>query len=92
MEGGDIMAIITLAPNESFEHYHSGASTTIHIAGDIEISFGDTRRRMAAGEAIAVPRDAPHTLTNVGTGMASIACVGPGGGHHAPEANAPNRC
>ena len=75
------MAIISLEPNESFEHYHGASSRTIHLDGEIEFAFGDTRRRMAEGETIEVAANVTHTMTNVGTGIARVNCVGTSGQH-----------
>jgi len=75
------MAIISLEPNESFEHYHGAPSRTIHLDGEIEFAFGDTRRRMRPGETIEVAANITHTMRNVGTGPARVNCVGTSGQH-----------
>lgn len=77
------MAIISLEPNESFEHYHGAPSRTIHLDGEIEFAFGDTRRRMREGETIEVAANITHTMRNVGTGTARVNCVGTSGQHGA---------
>lgn len=75
------MAIISLEPNESFEHYHGALSRTIHLDGEIEFAFGDTRRLMSVGETIEVAAHITHTMTNVGTGIARVNCIGTSGQH-----------
>lgn len=75
------MAIISLEPNESFEHYHGAPSRTIHLDGEIEFAFGDTRRRMREGETIEVAAKITHTMRNVGAGTARVNCVGTSGQH-----------
>jgi len=75
------MAIISLEPNESFEHYHDTPSRTIYLDGEIEFAFGDTRRLMSVGETIEVAAHITHTMTNVGTGIARVNCIGTSGQH-----------
>ena len=78
------MAIISLEPNESFEHYHSAPSRTIHLDGEIEFEATGIHRRLRRGEIIDVAGNTLHVITNVGTGLARVNCVGTGGGSHAP--------
>jgi len=78
------MAIISLEPSESFEHYHAAPSRTIHLEGDIEFDCAGTRHRMQQGEIVEVAANTTHTITNVGTGLAHINCVGTSGGNHGP--------
>lgn len=78
------MAIISLEPRESFEHYHAASSQTIHLDGDIEFDCAGTRRPMLRGEIIEVAANTLHTITNVGISVARINCVGTGGSSHGP--------
>jgi quercetin dioxygenase-like cupin family protein len=78
------MAIISLGPDESFEHYHNAPSKTVHLEGDIEFEVAGLRRRMQGGETIEVAANTPHIIINVGSGAARINCVGTGGGSHGP--------
>jgi mannose-6-phosphate isomerase-like protein (cupin superfamily) len=75
------MATIILQPNESFEHIHSRESQTIHMKGEVEISFNGTSRIMRDNESVIVPANVPHTITNLGTCDAEVGCIGPANNH-----------
>ncbi|MEP1216445.1 MAG: cupin domain-containing protein [Marinobacter sp.] len=72
------MARIILSPNESFEHYHSHESRTIHVKGDIQITVGGMSYRMKNKECFDVPGNTPHTIINVGKEDAEVGCIGVG--------------
>lgn len=72
------MARIILSPNETFEHYHSHASRTIHVKGDVQICINGISSKMRRKESFDVPGNTPHTITNIGEEDAEIGCVGPG--------------
>lgn len=81
------MAIISLEPNESFEHYHAAPSRTIHLDGEIEFECDGIRRRLHRGEIIDVAANITHTMKNVGADIARVNCVGTGGHHGSANEN-----
>ncbi|WP_339783658.1 cupin domain-containing protein [uncultured Marinobacter sp.] len=76
------MAIIVLEPKESFEHYHSDASITFHIEGDVEVLMGEKSLPLKSGGSINVPSKTKHTIINIGESEAKVGCVGSTGQPH----------
>jgi quercetin dioxygenase-like cupin family protein len=49
-------------------HLHHGVAETIHIVeGDFEVTVGEERSRLGAGQTVHVPCEVIHASTNVGT-------------------------
>ena len=69
------MAIIILEPRESFEHYHSDASKTYHVNGDVEISIKGKKMILEKGESVEVPGNTAHTIVNLGDDEARVGCL-----------------
>ncbi len=76
------MATIVLQPGETFEHYHSAPSQTIHVRGDIEFSVDGSARLMRPRESISVPGNTKHSVRNLGARTAEVTCVGTGPEKH----------
>ena len=68
------MAIISLEPGESFEHYHRGLSQTTLLEGSVTYLSEGMRFRLARNAPITVEPNMPHTLRNDGDTIAHIAC------------------
>lgn len=58
------MAKIILAPNESFEHFHSEASTTTLLEGSANYRSGDTECALERYVPVLTPANQSHTITN----------------------------
>jgi quercetin dioxygenase-like cupin family protein len=69
------MAKIVLDPGEVFAHVHPGPSTTTLLDGSATFAIGtDEPRSLTIGEAVSVPANTLHRLTNNGTGVATAYC------------------
>lgn len=68
------MAKIILAPNESFEHFHSEVSTTTLLQGYAHYRAGDIERNLELEETILTPANQSHILTNTGNEECIIGC------------------
>lgn len=68
------MAKIILAPNESFEHFHSEKSTTTLLQGSANYRAGDIERNLKIDETILTPANQSHILTNTGYDDCIIGC------------------
>ena len=60
------MAKIILAPEESFEHFHSEDSTTILLEGMANYRAGDTEYPLTQHVSVLTPANQSHTITNTG--------------------------
>jgi mannose-6-phosphate isomerase-like protein (cupin superfamily) len=66
---------MTLAPGEVFEHTHHYHSVTMLLEGSVDLLMGGTRTSMQPGVPVAVDANVPHTMVNVGRGVAALECV-----------------
>lgn len=69
------MGVATLAPGESIsEHYHPYSEEFLYVtAGRVTVRLDGTRQvELGAGEAMRVPRNVRHRVTNTGGETASI--------------------
>jgi len=69
------MASILLEPGESFEHFHSEASYTSVVSGEVRFTSNFESRMLAIGERVRVPANHSHTVTNVGHTNARVDCI-----------------
>ena len=61
------MAKIILAPNESFEHFHSEDSTTTLLEGSAHYRMGTTvNHPLRHAVPVLTPANQSHTITNTG--------------------------
>lgn len=68
------MAIITLEPGESFEHYHSHSSKSECLVGSLRASLSGESKILEKNLKIDVPADTAHTITNIGDTLAIFRC------------------
>ena len=68
------MARIVLDPGESFVHSHPVESTSTIVRGSVQLEYSNTRKVVAVGTTVEIPRDTPHCLTNVGHEAAEVLC------------------
>lgn len=68
------MAKIILAPNESFEHFHSEESSTILMEGSAQYRMGDIERVLERNVPILTPANKSHIITNTGYGECVFGC------------------
>lgn len=60
------MAKIILAPNESFEHFHSEDSTTTLLEGSAHYCMGSIEHPLKRDVAVLTPANQSHSITNMG--------------------------
>ena len=68
------MAVITLEPGESFEHYHHDQSESILIEGAVQLSMAQQTSSMIKNQVCSIPAETSHTITNIGKLLAKVAC------------------
>ena len=68
------MAKIILAPNESFEHFHSEESSTILLEGKADYRMGDFEQALQPNVPILTPANRSHTITNTGGSECMFGC------------------
>lgn len=68
------MAKIILAPNESFEHFHSEESTTVLLQGSARYETGNRSQEMETNVTILTPAHQSHTITNTGNMECIFGC------------------
>lgn len=68
------MAKIILAPNESFEHFHSEDSTTTLLEGKAHYKMGDIEHELEPNVTVLTPANLSHILTNTGDMECIIGC------------------
>lgn len=68
------MAKIVLEQGEEFEHFHSLESRTILLEGNAELVYYGNVQKLRLNQEVIVPAKVAHTLRNVGTIMATVAC------------------
>ena len=68
------MAKIILAPNESFEHFHSEDSTTTLLKGSAHYRSGDIERSLEQDVPVLTPANQSHTITNTGEMECMFGC------------------
>jgi len=69
------MARIILEPEEKFEHFHDVASISQLIQGNVELSYNNNRFVMDVGEALEIPPNVIHCMTNLGKDIAIMNCA-----------------
>ncbi len=68
------MAKIILAPNESFEHFHSEDSTTILLEGSARYRMGTLEHPLQRDMPVLTPANQSHTITNTGDRECMFGC------------------
>lgn len=68
------MARIILETNESFEHFHSEASSTVLLSGSANYRTDDTVLDLEINVPVLTPATKSHILTNTGQGECVIGC------------------
>jgi quercetin dioxygenase-like cupin family protein len=59
----------TLEPGKTVgRHAHSADETLLVLEGTLEVTMGDERRRLSAGEVALIPAGVAHDTPNVGPG------------------------
>ncbi len=71
------MAVITLTPGESFEHYHLDESITAHVEGEIQLTVSGKSTLLTEGERVIIPAKTSHTTKNIGNVDARFRCYHP---------------
>jgi mannose-6-phosphate isomerase-like protein (cupin superfamily) len=69
------MAKIILEPGEVFEHFHSESSQTVLLEGRVQMAFGEKMIPLVVNQAVNVPAQQSHTLTNSGATDAVVWCT-----------------
>lgn len=70
-----IMAKIILAPNESFEHFHSEVSTTTLLEGSAHYRAGEVEYMLERDVPVLTPANQSHILTNTGGADCVLGCA-----------------
>ena len=60
------MAKIILAPNESFEHFHSEDSTTTLLEGSANYRAGNVEYALQPDVTVLTAANLSHSITNTG--------------------------
>ena len=68
------MAKIILAPNESFEHFHSEDSTTTLLKGKADYRMGTIEHPLQRDVPVLTPANQSHTITNTGDRECMFGC------------------
>lgn len=68
------MAKIILAPNESFEHFHSEDSTTTLLEGNANYRSGTIEHPLEPDVPVLTPANQSHTITNTGDRDCMFGC------------------
>jgi mannose-6-phosphate isomerase-like protein (cupin superfamily) len=68
------MAKIILAPNESFEHFHSEESSTILLEGSADYRMGNVHHPLERNVVVLTPAHQSHTITNTGQVECMFGC------------------
>lgn len=68
------MAKIILEPNESFEHFHSEASTTVLLAGKAHYKMGNIEQMLEYNVPVLTPAHQSHIITNKGNMECVFGC------------------
>ena len=68
------MAKIILAPNESFEHFHSEDSTTTLLEGAANYRSGSIVHSLKRNVPVLTPANQSHTITNTGDVECMFGC------------------
>ena len=68
------MAKIILAPEESFEHFHSEESTTVLLTGSATYRSGNTEYPLKYNVPVLTPAHQSHTITNTGQTDCMFGC------------------
>lgn len=76
------MGFVTLDPNGGQVPWHNQEQEEIYfiVEGEAEMCLGEERMRMTTGQAVYIPSQVFHQLTNIGsTPLKMIYCYGPAG-------------
>lgn len=68
------MAKIILEPNETFEHFHSEASSTILLSGSAHYRMDNVEKELELNVPVLTPPMKSHILTNTGSKECVIGC------------------
>jgi hypothetical protein len=68
------MAKIILEPNETFEHFHSEASSTILLSGKAHYRMEEVEQNLELNIPVLTPPLKSHILTNIGSGECILGC------------------
>lgn len=68
------MAKIILAPNESFEHFHSEDSTTILLDGSANYRAGSVEYALQRDVPVLTPANQSHSIINTGAMECMFGC------------------
>ncbi len=68
------MAVITLQPGESFEHYHLEKSETYYVNGEVQLTFEGKSMLLTDGHRVIIPAKTSHTTKNIGVVVAQFGC------------------
>ncbi len=68
------MAKIILEPNETFEHFHSEASSTILLSGTAHYRMEDIEQDLKPNVPVLTPPMKSHILTNTGIDECILGC------------------
>ena len=80
--GSFCMGYVTLEPRGGQVPWHNQQQEEVYfiVSGTGEMCVGDERRTVRGGQAVAIPPDVFHQLTNIGDEpLAMIYCYGPAG-------------
>ena len=77
--GKDLMiSYVTFAPNAVAPvHQHPQEQISLVLSGSCEFQVGDKKQLISAGDAVAIPRNVPHSAVATGEGCVSVDVFAP---------------